>query len=96
MIWLKIDDILYKKVNNELSDSSKNIFQKTKKLFDLRLEIYKKLVLEKENLKFEKSIGETVRLKNQIDNLSENLNRKNVMIVQSRLKKSKKYKYKLV
>ena len=71
MIWLKIDDILYKKVNNELSDSSKNIFQKTKKLFDLRLEIYKKLVLEKENLKFEKSIGETVRLKNQKDNLSE-------------------------
>ena len=96
MIWLKIDDILYKKENNELSDSSKNIFQKAKKLFDLRVEIYKKLVLEKENLKFEKSIGETVRLKNQIDNLSENLNRKNVMIVQSRLKKSKKYKYKLV
>ena len=81
MIWLKIDDILYKKENNELSDSSKNIFQKAKKLFDLRVEIYKKLVLEKENLKFEKSIGETVRLKNQIDNLSENLNRKNVMIV---------------
>ena len=80
MIWLKIDDILYKKENNELSDSSKNIFQKAKK-FDLRVEIYKKLVLEKENLKFEKSIGETVRLKNQIDNLSENLNRKNVMIV---------------
>ena len=76
MIWLKIDDILYKKENNELSDSSKNIFQKAKKLFDLRVEIYKKLVLEKENLKFEKSIGETVRLKNQIDNLSENLNRK--------------------
>ena len=71
MTWLKLDDILYKKVNNELSDSSKNIFQKTKKLFDLRLEIYKKLVLEKENLKFEKSIGETVRLKNQKDNLSE-------------------------
>ena len=76
MIWLKLDDILYKKVNHELSDSSKNIFQKAKKLFDLRVEIYKKLVLEKENLKFEKSIGETVRLKNQIDNLSENLNRK--------------------
>ena len=76
MIWLKIDDILYKKENNELSDSSKNIFQKAKKLFDLRVEIYKKLVLEKENLKFEKSTGETVRLKNQIDNLSENLNRK--------------------
>ena len=71
MIWLKIDDILYKKENNELSDSSKNIFQKAKKLFDLRVEIYKKLVLEEENLKFEKSVGETVKLKNQIDNLPE-------------------------
>ena len=67
----KIDDVLYKKVNNELSDSSKNIFQEAKKLFDLRVEIYKKLVLEEENLKFEKSIGETVKLKNQKDNLSE-------------------------
>ena len=52
--------MLYKKVNNELSDSSKNIFQEAKKL-----------VLEEENLKFEKSIGETVKLKNQKDNLSE-------------------------
>ena len=67
----KIDDVLYKKVNNELSDSSKNIFQEAKKLFDLRVEIYKKLVLEEENLKFEKSIGETVKLKNQKDNFSE-------------------------
>ena len=50
----KIDDVIYKKVNNELSDSSKNNFQKAKKLFDLRVEIYKKLVLEEENLKFEK------------------------------------------
>ena len=66
-----IDDVLYKKVNNELSDSSKNIFQEAKKLFDLRVEIYKKLVLEEENLKFEKSIGETVKLKNQKDNFSE-------------------------
>ena len=40
-------------------------------MFDLRVEIYKKLVLEEENLKFEKSIGETVKLKNQKDNLSE-------------------------
>ena len=71
MIWIKIDDILYKKVNNELSDSSKNIFQKAKKLFDLRVEIYKKLVLEKENVEFENSIGETEKLKNQKDNLSE-------------------------
>ena len=68
----KIDDVIYKKVNNELSDSSKNIFQKAKKWFDLRVEIYKKLVLEEENLKFEKSVGETVKLKNQKDNLSEN------------------------
>ena len=67
----KIDDVLYKKVNNELSDSSKNIFQEAKKLFDLRVEIYKKFVFEEENLKFEKSIGETVKLKNQKDNFSE-------------------------
>ena len=39
-------------------------------MFDLRVEIYKKLALE-EDLKFEKSIGETVKLKNQKDNLSE-------------------------
>ena len=71
MIWLKIDDILYKKENNELSDSSKNIFQKAKKLFDLRVEIYKKLVLEEENLESEKSIGETVKLQNQKNNFSE-------------------------
>ena len=50
----KIGDVLYKKANNELSDSSKNIFQEAKKLFDLRVEIYKKLVLKEGNLKFEK------------------------------------------
>ena len=38
-------------------------------MFNLRVEIYKKLAL-KEDLKFEKSIGETVKLKNQKDNLS--------------------------
>ena len=63
-------DVFYKKVNNKLSDSSKNIFQEAKKLFDLRVDIYKKLVSE-ENLKFEKSIGERVKLKNQEDNLPE-------------------------
>ena len=67
----KIDDVLYKKANNELSDKNKNISQEAKKLFDLRVEIYKKLVLEEENLKFEKSVGETVKLKHQKDNLSE-------------------------
>ena len=61
--------MLYKKVNNKLRDRNKNIFQEAKKLFDLRVEIYKKLVLEEENLKFEKSVG--VKLKNQKDNLSE-------------------------
>ena len=40
-------------------------------MFDLRVEIYKKLVREEENLKFEKTVGETVKLKNQNDNLSE-------------------------
>ena len=63
--------MFYKNEEKELSDSSKNIFQETKKLFDLRIEIYKKLVLAEENSKFEKSIGETVKLKNQKDNLSE-------------------------
>ena len=67
----KIDDVFYKNVKKELSDRKKNIFQEAKKLFDLRAEIYKKLTLEEENLKFEKSIGETVKLKNQKDNFSE-------------------------
>ena len=67
----KIDDVLYKKINNELSDNSKSIFQEAKKVFDLRVEIFKKLVLEEENLKFEKSIGEIVKLKSQKDNFSE-------------------------
>ena len=49
-----------KKAKTELSDRNKTIFQETKKLFDLRIEIYKKLLLEEENLKFEKSLPETV------------------------------------
>ena len=80
MIWFLVRKKLmffYKKVNNELSDKNKNIFQEAKKLFDLRVEIYKKLVFEEENLKFEKSIGETVKLKNQKDNLSETPEQKN-------------------
>ena len=63
--------MFYKNAKEELSDSSKNIFQESKKLFHLRVEIYKKLVLEEENSKFEKSIGERVKLKNQKDNFSE-------------------------
>ena len=64
----KIDYIFYKKVKNEISDRNQNIFHEAKKLFDLRVEIYKKLALE-EDLKFEKSIGERVKLKNQKDKL---------------------------
>ena len=59
----KIDDVFYKNVKKGLSDKN-NIFQEAKNLFNLRVEIYKKLTL-KEDLKFEKSIGETVKLKNQ-------------------------------
>ena len=75
-----IDDVLYKKVNNELRDRNKNIFQEAKKLLGLRVEIYKELILEEENLKFEKSIGETVKLKNQKDNLSETPEQKKLTI----------------
>ena len=58
------------KCKKVFSDSSKTIFQKAKTLFDLRIEIYKKLVLEEENLEFEESVGERVKLKNQGVNLS--------------------------
>ena len=75
LIWLsiikKIDDVLYKKVNNEVSDSSKNIFQEAKKFLDLKIEIYKKLFFEEKKLKFGKSIGETIKLKIKKNNLSE-------------------------
>ena len=66
LFWvIKKLTIFYIKAKNELDDKNKNIFQEAKKLFNLRVEIYKKLVLGEENLKFEKSIGETVKLKNQ-------------------------------
>ena len=67
----KFDYVFYKNVKKEISDSSKNIFLKAKNLFDLTIEIYKKLIIKEENLKFEKSIGETVKLINQKDNFSE-------------------------
>ena len=75
----KIDDVIYKKIKNEISDINKDIFQEAKVLFDLRVEIYKKLVLEEENLKFEKSVGETVKLKNQKIICLKRLNRKDVL-----------------
>ena len=43
----KIDDILYKKVKNEISDRNKNIFQEAKKLFDLRLKFTKSWSLKR-------------------------------------------------
>ena len=39
----EIDNVLYEKVNNELSDKQKNFFEEAKKLFNLRVEIYKKI-----------------------------------------------------
>ena len=66
----KIDDVLYENVKKDISDKNKNIFQEAKKLFNLRVEIYKKLFLKKENLKFERSVGGTVKLKNWKDNFS--------------------------
>ena len=93
----KVDDVLYKKVNNQLSDSSKNVFQEAKKLFDLRVEIYKKLILEEENLKFEKSIGETLELKNQKDTLSETPEQKEFKkVLEQIIEEQKKYRYKIV
>ena len=93
----KVDDVLYKKVNNQLSDSSKNVFQEAKKLFDLRVEIYKKLILEEENLKFEKSIGETLELKNQKDTLSETPEQKKFKkFLEQIIEEQKKYRYKIV
>ena len=93
----KVDDVLYKKVNNQLSDSSKNVFQEAKKLLDLRVEIYKKLILEEENLKFEKSIGETLELKNQKDTLSETPEQKEFKkFLEQIIEEQKKYRYKIV
>ena len=76
----KIDDVAFKNVDNKLSDRNKNIFKEAKMLFDLRFEIYKKLVFKKENLEFEKGIGKTVKLKNQKDIFSEKPNRTNLRI----------------
>ena len=76
----KIDDVVFKNVDNKLSDRNKNIFKEAKMLFDLRFEIYKKLVFKKENLEFEKGIGKTVKLKNQKDIFSEKPNRTNLRI----------------
>ena len=66
-------------------------------MFDLRVEIYKKLILEEENLKFEKSIGETLELKNQKDTLSETPEQKEFKkVLEQIIEEQKKYRYKIV
>ena len=50
----------------------------------------KKLVLEVENSKFEKSIGETVKTKNQKDNLSETLEKKEFNTFLEQMKREQK------
>ena len=50
-----IDNVLYKDAKKKFNNKNKNIFQKAKKLFHLRVKIYKKLIFERENLKFEES-----------------------------------------
>ena len=52
-----IDNVLYKDAKKKFNNKNKNIFQKAKK-FDLRVKIYKKLIFERENLKFEESVAE--------------------------------------
>ena len=49
----KIDDVFYKNVKKSLVIKIR-IFFRNKKLFDLRVKIYKKFVLEEENSKLEK------------------------------------------
>ena len=62
-----IDDVLYEDVYKEFSKNNKNIFQEAKKLFNLRVKIYKKLFFEKENLNPQETIAERVKLKKAKD-----------------------------
>ena len=57
--------MFYKNTNNELSEKDKNIFQEAKKLFNLRVKIYKKLFFERKNLRPEETIAEIVKFKKQ-------------------------------
>ena len=61
-----IDDVLYEDVYKEFS-KNKNIFQEAKKLFNLRVKIYKKLFFETENLNPQETIAERVKLKKTKD-----------------------------
>ena len=57
-----IDDVFYKNADNGVSEKDKNIFQEAKKLFNLRVKIYKKLFFERQNLGSE----ETKRQKERV------------------------------
>ena len=58
-----IDDGFHKDAHKEFGKNNKNIFQKAKNLFNLRVKNYKKLLFEREHLKPEESIAEKVKLK---------------------------------
>ena len=60
-----IDDVFYKKANNGLSEKDKNIFQEARKLFNLMVKIYKKLIFEIENLRPEETIAGKLNLRKQ-------------------------------
>ena len=59
-------------------------------MFDLRVEIYKNVVLEKENLKFETTVGKTGKLKNLEDNLFETPEQKKCNDFLEQIKKEQK------
>ena len=52
--------MFHKNANNE---KDKIIFPETKKLFNLRVKIYKKLLFERINIRPEKTMAERVKLK---------------------------------
>ena len=41
----KFDNVLYKDAKKKFNNKNKNIFEKAKNLFGLRIKIYKKLIL---------------------------------------------------
>ena len=65
-----IDDMLYKKATNELTDRNNFFFRSKKVVWFQGWNWQKKSFIEEENSKFEKHVGETVKLKNQRVNLS--------------------------
>ena len=83
----KIEDVLHKKVNKEFSDSNRTIFKEAKKLFDLRVEISKKLALEEENWR---TCWRKSNIKNQGLNLSATSKQKEFNNVLQQIKEEQK------